>query len=475
MNMFDLRNKKSQMKSASIGMEFDYSDPNIAYLGGGGASSQSTQDSIIQSTNPIAALQAGNIQANAANQASQLYSSSINDAIQTLNNQYNKASYMVQPYQLTGIAALDQLNQYLGLPAYNPGPAPLSMQQRAEGYANPDKVKQQILSELTPNNPMSPFVNYTASPYQPGPFSGVSQLQAAQGSGVQGLPQGQTTGQMGGYGFPGFVPSYNYTGPGVEDMLNQYQTPDNPKSLEQVAQEQGIPFDQFMALRNAQIQSNTIGAVYNPNYVTSNSAIQNANKQQLMNQYLQDPNNQQAYQQDLTGYNQNKSLYDQYTAQGPMTQAQITENIANQPGYQAELGQGINAIASDASAKGYLGSGKILKELSNFGQNTFSNYYGNVLKNLSNLVGQGAQTATSLSGAAQNQGNSLANLMTSLGSNQANAALAGGNSQAQSLINAGQQYNVVQTGQSSSKQEGQSGIGSILSGIGSIAGAFGGL
>lgn len=172
-------------------------------------------------------------------------------------------------------------------------------------------------------------------------------------------------------------------------------------------------------------------------------------------------------------WNQANDLYNQYTASGPMTQQQISDSITNQPGYQAELGQGIDAINKASSARGYLGSGRVLKELNQFGQNTLSKYYGNQLSMLAGMASQGQNAATNQAGLYGQQAGGLASLYSSLGENQANATLAGANAVAQGLTAANQQFNVIGQRSPSGGGGGLSGLGSVLGGVSSLMGAFG--
>lgn len=359
-------------------------------LGGGGGGG-----AVVQSTNPMAAQQAGQLQSAAASQASQLYSNSINQAIQALNNNYNQSAIGLQPQTQTGVAALDQLNQYLGLPTYNPGTAPVN-----PNTYTPD---QSAINNYIKANSNTTLAGLDNSVYQ------------------------------------------NYTGVGAAY---------DGHSLTRTADTGGVPTGMDL-----------IGYAGSTNV----NASQKQQITDLLKQQYVDAN-KGSYQTQLSNYNNAKGLYDKYQAQGPMTQAQITQNIQNQPGYQSQLSQGIGAIGADASAKGYLGSGAQLKELMNYGQNTFSQYYGDQLSRLAGLVTQGTNAQTTLAGQSAQQGNSLANLYNSLGQNQANAALASGGSQAQNLINANQQYSTV--GGSSG---GLGGLGSLLGGGASLISAFGGL
>lgn len=83
------------------------------------------------------------------------------------------------------------------------------------------------------------------------------------------------------------------------------------------------------------------------------------------------------------------------------------------PGYQFRMDQGVQAVDRGASARGMLGSGQRLKELTNYGQGLASDEYGNYLNQLYNLAGYG-QTATQNTAqlganAAQGYGNAIAN------------------------------------------------------------------
>lgn len=98
------------------------------------------------------------------------------------------------------------------------------------------------------------------------------------------------------------------------------------------------------------------------------------------------------------------------------------DNYLNSTGYKFQLGQGINAINSSASAKGLLQSGGTAKGLEQYGQNLASTTFNNYLQQL--IAGAGAshnqatlgQTALSQIGGAGSQG----------GGNAASALIQGG-------------------------------------------------
>lgn len=364
-------------------------------MGGSGGGSGGA---IVQSTSPWAAAQAGQIGKAAADEAANYAQTATNAAMSSINQQYRDARYQVQPYQQAGVDALNKLNSYLGLGAYNPGNAPTA----------PTAPTLDSLGKKITDEEMRRYVvdNSTTNSMSPGPGQ-------KQGYIYQGVRTSSPKGDI----------LWGDLGP--QEVLKP-----------------GSPYAQD--IRNTLAQKQLPDA----------------------EQAYQDKLAQ--YNQDLTGYNQNKALYDKYTAAGPMTQSQITDTITNMPGYQAELGQGIDAIGKSASARGSLGSGGALKELMNFGQNTLSSYYGNELSRLAGIAGMGQQSATQSSNLYANQGSSLAQLQQQLGETKANAALAGGNALANAMVNANQNYEVM--GQSSG---GMGGLGTLLGGIGSLGGTGG--
>ena len=122
-------------------------------------------------------------------------------------------------------------------------------------------------------------------------------------------------------------------------------------------------------------------------------------------------------------FNQTQANLAPYMAQGTMSLADINKFMANPssvaqlPGYQFQMQQGINAIQNSASANGL--TGNTLKALSDYGQGTaasYSNNYWNQLMQMANLgqtsaagVGNiGASTANSIGGNIIGAGNALA-------------------------------------------------------------------
>ena len=100
-------------------------------------------------------------------------------------------------------------------------------------------------------------------------------------------------------------------------------------------------------------------------------------------------------------------------------------NYLNSTGYQFQMGQGQNAIASSAAAKGLLNSGATAKALTRFGQDLGTTSFGNYL----NLLG-GVNTM------GQNAATTVANAGTGAGSAAAPYVAAGGNAIANGVTGA---------------------------------------
>lgn len=369
-------------------------------------SSGTSGGTVVSQVSPSASLQAGQDEVNAANEASQDAAQSIGAAINSINAQYQTATAALQPAQQVGVQALDKLNQYLQLNPYNPGSAPVAP--TAPTLASEEAgITQQDIYQYIAQNSSSENANSSGQTFGNMIYTGVGQnvLPTDSSSGDTGY--GQVSGPE------GWLDSEANTTPLgsiITQTLAQKQL-DNPNSI-----------------------SNLVYGV-----------------------------DQQAYQTQMNQYTPAENYYQQYSAEGPLSSTQIANNIENLPGYQAQLQQGTQEINADAAAKGYLGSGQMLKELDQFGQNTFSQFYGNTLSQLAGLAGAGQSAATSLASEATNQGNSLANLFTTLGNDQGNAALAAGSAEAQALTAANTSYGIVPGSQSSSNSVNLSGIGSLIS------------
>lgn len=96
------------------------------------------------------------------------------------------------------------------------------------------------------------------------------------------------------------------------------------------------------------------------------------------------------------------------------------------PDYNFRLGEGIKALDRSAASRGLLRSGAQIKGISDYGQNTASQEYGNYLGNLFKASGLGADAATSgnntAAGLTSNAGGFLANGGAARGSAYASGA-----------------------------------------------------
>lgn len=217
------------------------------------------------------------------------------------------------------------------------------------------------------------------------------------------------------------------------------------------------------------------------NKIAQNPTIAGDITQELAQEALNNPSSalnqqyqtqQDLYQQQLTQYNNQLPIAEYYKGLGQATPGDIANIVTNQPGYQFQLSQGTNAIQNAASANGLLNSGALLQQLNQYGQGLASSFYNNYVGQLQGLAGLGTGVSQQAAQGANQVGNTTANLQTQLGTTQANAALAAGQATASSYLNplANQQSRTVNLGGGGGG--GLGGIGGILSGVGSIAGAF---
>jgi hypothetical protein len=100
-----------------------------------------------------------------------------------------------------------------------------------------------------------------------------------------------------------------------------------------------------------------------------------------------------SYLADLLGY-------------GPNADS-VAEGLMNNPGYQAQLKQGIEAVDASASARGMLQSGDNQKAVNDYGQNSYFNFRQNEIGNAQGVVNNGLQGVNGLNNNA-NQYNQLA-------------------------------------------------------------------
>jgi hypothetical protein len=388
-------------------------------FGGGGQ----TGGVVVGGPTPSAALLAGQYQASAAEAAAEAARRQTSDAINLIRSNYASAFSSLKPYTTEGIQALNELNQYMGLKPYDPGTAPT---------APTKKTAADFLDQVT----KSDIRNYVMQ------NTGVSNANNKYGQGFSHL---------------------SYYGAGSDD----------PTLMASIAPGwAGAPAGEqnpggLTIAANLSQQSDPM-MVFGRNPI-----IQNAVRQELAGDLARQAN--AGFDSQMEMYNQQKDVYDfakqlqaEYAAQGPLTPEQVQAKLMAQPGVGFQYNQGLDAIQRAASAKGALGSGRLLQALSDYGQGVASQQYGETLSRLAGLAGMGQNAATNTASIFTNLGNNTGQLTANLGDTIANSFLAKGNAMAQSLLAANQQYKVI--GQQDTGGGGMAGFGSLLGGLGSLIG-----
>lgn len=380
--------------------------------GGGGA--------VVGGPSPAAANIAGFYQAQAAQNAADAAQKQTNNALQLINQQYINAVSGLKPYTTTGVQALDSLNQYLGLDPYNPGTAP-----NAPIPYSPTKtdVLQYIKSNL----------GYT--------LAGKDGNIYADYGGIGSRYDGATKQYIGGP--PTGQDIVGYMGPsGQGKSAGNWGLPTGPDGIAQYVYNK---------------QPDTVKQIQD--YLTQ--TYNDQNKTLIQQQ-------QEEYNQQMDMYNQANDLYNKYKAQGPLTADQVQAKLAATPGYEWQLGQGIQTVQNAAASKGIGLSGNTLQALANYGQGLASQTYGQTLSQLASLAGAGQSSATALANFGGQTAQSGASLYSNLGDTLANSALAQGNAMAQAELAANQRYQVIGGNNGGG---GLAGLGSILGGAASLIGS----
>lgn len=151
----------------------------------------------------------------------------------------------------------------------------------------------------------------------------------------------------------------------------------------------------------------------------------------------------------------------------PFTQQQFQQS----PGYQFQMGQGIDAIQNSAAAKGL--TGNTLKDLQRFGQglanqdwwnamSAYGNNQNSMFNRLNSISGTGANTAGGIANLGQSTANQIGSNMIGAGNAMAAGQVGGANAISNGMNGGIQNWLLAQ-------QMGQVGGG------GGGAGAFGGL
>ena len=134
-----------------------------------------------------------------------------------------------------------------------------------------------------------------------------------------------------------------------------------------------------------------------------------------------------------------------------------TGYLRSTPGYDWQLGQGVNALDRSAASRGMLLSGPQAKAVTKYGQGLADTTYNSLMDRLYGLSNQG-QSAASLAG---NQG-------MATGQNMGNAYMSGANAQAQGLYNA---YNVRESAYQNQQNNMMGGLGMLTNSLGKFGSA----
>lgn len=121
----------------------------------------------------------------------------------------------------------------------------------------------------------------------------------------------------------------------------------------------------------------------------------------------------------VTGYQSNDLLSDALGVNGPERQSAYYANFQNDPGFDATLRAGTDAIEQSGASSGMLRSGGTLKSLFGYGQRLKQSMFSDRLNRLAGLGQQGQQAAMGSAGIATSGSSDVANYLKSIG--EANA------------------------------------------------------
>lgn len=131
------------------------------------------------------------------------------------------------------------------------------------------------------------------------------------------------------------------------------------------------------------------------------------------------------------GARANDQYLDYIGANGPEAQARAYAAFQHDPGFEAELQGGINALDRSATARGGLYSGAAMKGVADYGRTKIGESFSRRINHLAGAAGQGFQAAGAGASIASNTGNMLGNLSFGLGQQKASNAINKGNAMAQ--------------------------------------------
>lgn len=114
---------------------------------------------------------------------------------------------------------------------------------------------------------------------------------------------------------------------------------------------------------------------------------------------------------------------------------QDPSTITNDPGYQFQFDEGMNALENSASARGSQFSGQQAKALQQYGQNFAGTKMNETYNRLAGLAGVGQQATGGTATAGMNYGNQAGQNMLGVGNAQAAAQIARGSAYGNMLNN----------------------------------------
>jgi hypothetical protein len=114
-----------------------------------------------------------------------------------------------------------------------------------------------------------------------------------------------------------------------------------------------------------------------------------------------------------------------------------TAALANDPGYQFRLSQGLQGLDRSAASRGMLLSGAQTKAVQGFGQGLASDEMNNAWNRVAGLQGIGQQASGGISNLYSGAGTTLSNLATGQASQNAQAAQTAGNAVSNAQMAAG--------------------------------------
>lgn len=241
-------------------------------------------------------------------------------------------------------------------------------------------------------------------------------------------------------------------------------------------QQQDKSFSENQLDENAAYQNGTLSQY--------NGALQNYNSQ--MTSLQANLTAAQNYGQTLSSFGQTWSQQYSPTYDSAYTPDQVNQQVANLPGYQFNMDQGVQAIDRSAAASGLLNSGNTGIALQTYGQGLASNYFNQYMQYLQGVTSTGTPATMQISANQTAQGNNLASLAQANGAAVMSTDQAIANAQANTYMTSGNtteqaaQYNAsnifaeelaTQGYNSSAANQGIASAGGLLSGAANVENA----